>query len=274
MKKILSFLLTMLMLLGAFSYTALAEEPGQGEVILFDIDEESAAELMEETNEEPFIPETVEKTVFGKDDRVRIYDTSKYPYSAIAYMEVQGECGDTWTGSGFMVNKDRLLTAAHCLVCTKHGKWAKGITFYFGYKSHKNYLYRYNGRWTAWAGNVFSNKKYSTSGDFGCIKLSKNVGDVTGWLGSRWALTDSTVASTYCYYAGYRDGVLRYDSGLPWVLSSEHIAYNMDIQPGNSGGPIFDANYYAIGIIIAENSQYNTGYRLTTNVKTKLDNLN
>ena len=273
LKKLTFWILVLTAISMTLSFAALAEAPGEGEVILFEPGEGVSDVLPEESESAPFIPESMEKTIFGKDDRVLVNNPSAYPYSAIARLVVTGECGDTWNGTGFMVNKDRMLTASHCLVCTKHGKWAKAITFYFGYKSDKNYLYCYNGRWTAWAGNLFSDKTYSIAGDYGCIRFAKNVGDVTGWLGSRWNLPDSTLSSTYCYYAGYRDGVLRYDSGLPWTLDSEHIGFLMDTQPGNSGGPVFDSSYYAVGIIIAENDSYNVGYRMTNAVKERLDKL-
>ena len=97
--------------------------------------------------------------------------------------------------------------------------------------------------------------------------------DKVGWLGSYWGMSDSQIANQFLYVAGYRDGVLKYDYGFADAKSSQHIKYRMDTQPGNSGGPVFTRDYYAIGINIAENDSYNTGYRLTTTVKGDLDGL-
>ena len=94
-----------------------------------------------------------------------------------------------------------------------------------------------------------------------------------GWFGTRWGLSDDALDLKFYYLAGYRDGTLKYDAGYVDVLSSQHIKYKMDTQPGYSGGPIYSSDYYAIGINIAENSSYNIGYRLTTTVKKDLDDL-
>lgn len=267
------------------------EEEGKGTVVVRKIDSEEIIQELTKAETVPFIPDNLdvqelagtesgpvapddyEKTIFGSDDRITVKNTSSFPYSAIAYMEVKGECGCSWTCTGFMVNKDRLLTAAHCLVCTDHSKWADRITFYFGYKNKNNYAYKYTGGWNAWVGDIFSDKEYSSDWDYGCMKLDKNVGDSVGWFGSWWGLSDSQLSSTYAYIAGYRDGLLKYDSGWIEPKDSRHITYRIDTVPGNSGGPIYTSDYYAIGINIANNGIYNIGFRLTNTVKGDLDDL-
>ena len=221
-------------------------------------------------DQEPFIPENLDRSIIGRDDRVTVNNPSSYPYSAIAYLEVTGKCGCSWTCSGFMVNKDRLLTAAHCLLCTDHSSWAKYIDFYFGYKNSRNYLYRYDGKWTAWAGNIFNNRKYTTDDDYGCVKFYKNVGDTTGWFGAHWDMPKSTMESKYLYVAGYRDSVLRYDSGWIDSVVGNEMYYKMDTVPGNSGGPIFTSDYLAVGINIASGGSANIGYLLTDTVRFNL----
>ena len=143
MKKwiVLTLICTLLLMPAAW-----AEEDNEGTVIVIDdwtATEDAAPEAS--TEEDPFVPDTVGRAVFNADGRVTVFNPAAYPYSAIAYMDIVGTCGDHWSGTGFMVGKNRLLTASHCLVCSDHSAWAKTIDFYFGYKSRRNYLYRYSG---------------------------------------------------------------------------------------------------------------------------------
>ena len=46
-----------------------------------------------------------------------------------------------------------------------------------------------------------------------------------------------------------------------------------DITGGNSGSPVFTADYHAFAINIAENDKVNTGYRLTDYVIDELNKL-
>lgn len=268
MKKF--FLLVLLIVLSVICLPVFSQGRGEGGSVRSDEwytstdgESESGAE-----DGSPYVPERI----FGVDNRFKVKNPSYYPYSAIAYMDVSARCGCNWTCSGFMVGQDTMLTAAHCLVCTKHSSWAKNINFYFGYKNAYDYSYLYNGAWTAWAGNIFSNREYTVNNDYGCIKLRENVGNIVGWFGTRWDYSDSYIKSKYLYVAGYRNGTLRYDSG--WVTpSGDFLTYQMDTVKGNSGGPIYGSDYYVVGINIAENGSYNTGYRLSNTVISELRNL-
>ena len=219
--------------------------------------------LDEESSEEPWIPEDAEKAVFGADNRITVRNPSAYPYRAIAYMSVYASCGHSWTGSGFMISKNCLATAAHCVVCPKCSKWAKSITFYFGYQNSKNTYYTYNGSWYAWAGDLFPGKQYRINADYAIIRLNSDVGNRTGWFGIKW---NANPSGKKLYVAGYKGGVLRYASGTAALNGSNHLKYTIDAVAGNSGGPVYDASYYTYGIHIAENSVYNTAYRMNTYV--------
>ena len=272
--RLISLLMAFLLLIPAPAGLATeADEGGEGTVEFFEVPEldPTAEEVLTET--EPFIPDGMEKTIFNEDDRITVKNPSKFPYSAIAYLNVTGECGCTWTGTGFMVSKDQMLTAGHCLRCIKHYKWPKKITFYFGYKNARSYLYKYTGRWRIYVGNLYEDREYTTDWDFGCIRFAQNVGDRTGWFGSRYGLSDKQLDMKFMNVAGYRDGVLKYDTGFVEVLSSQHLKYRMDTLPGNSGGPVYDPDYYAVGINIAQNNSYNIGFRLVNFVREQIDAL-
>ena len=233
---------------------------------------DSIPDLEEFFASEPFIPEDAEKIVFPPDNRVDIAPR-EYPFRCIAYMEVKGQCGCSWTSSGFMVSKYGLLTSGHSLVCKDHNKPNKSIAFYFGYRSKKDCLYKYSGQYTYWYGD--GSFYGSHEDDYGYILFPKPVGDNTGWLGLR-VLSDSEAMSDEFYNAGYRNGVIK-ASGMgdmfPCGDSSKLFQHYMDTEGGYSGSPIYDVECYAVGIHVAESyhGEYNLARRITWDLIDQMD---
>ena len=249
------------------------QEGSEGKVIIAEQQEEPAESA--EVSVEPFVPDNLNKAVIGADDRVQVTDTKQYPYSAIANMKVTGECGCRWECTGFMVGKRYLMTAAHCMICTDHNRWAKNITFYFGYRSNSNYLYKYTGGWSATAGTDFPNGYVfdAMENDWCFVRFDKKVGEQTGWIGFNVA-SDNEINSRFYQVTGYRDNKLKYAYGFASVYDNKLIIHTVDEVSGNSGGPIYlyNANNYdatrADAIIVAESlsGDYNIGRRITNNV--------
>jgi V8-like Glu-specific endopeptidase len=273
MKKLLSLLLAALLLMPVLSFAETREQGGEGEVLFIDelpADADISSEIPD-TNE-PFIPEGLDRTIIGADNRVTVTNPASYPFSAIGYMHVTAECGCRWSGTGFMVTKNTMMTAAHCLICTKHNQWADKITVYFGYKNSGNYLYCYNSAWTAYVGTRFPDG-YTDVNDWGYVTFkNSNVGDRTGWLGMDFLTDDELNKLEFYYIAGYRDEKLKYDLGMISPYDATRMMILGDTQPGNSGGPIFDSNNYAVGIIVSETVDENFGTRLTNSIYYKMHN--
>ena len=266
MKKILAWVLVLLCMLSCASAEQLGiATPGDpAEMTEF----VQKGELPESA---PFIPDTLDKAVFGADDRATIAKPGEYPYSAIAYMEIHGKCGCDWTGSGFMISKIGMATAAHCLVCEEHNQWVEHMTMYFGYKNAKNYTYRYTDPTTYWCGaNPYSSGYYVADDDYAYIKLQKNVGEKVGWLGVRYSYEPNRTETFHV--SGYRHGVLKASYGAVTLLDSKTYEYLIDTEPGYSGCPVFDSENYAIGINVCHDSTANYARRFTGDVRTAMHN--
>lgn len=262
MKRFLALLMLAAML---FSTATAEEEEVYGEAVLQSGAE--AAELAAELPDSiaPFIPEGMERNIFGEDDRMTVNRPGVYPYSAVAYMKCKGKCGCNWTGSGFMVSHSSLMTAAHCLICKEHNSFVSGITMYFGYQSDKNYLYRYTGGTRYWYGsNPYATGSFVCDDDYAYMKLEKRVGDTTGWFGIRHA-TPSQNGARFSV-AGYRNGKMKAGRGNVTVLSDRVMTYQIDTEPGYSGCPVYDLDHYAVAINVGHNSRENLARRLTADL--------
>lgn len=266
MKRIIALLLICLLSLACWA-VAEEDEGGSG-VIVFPESEASGGTYEALPESEPSAPTEVERTILGSDDRVRVNDPRQYPFSAIARFDVTAECGCNWECTGFMVTRDTMMTAAHCLVCDDHNKWATNITFYFGYRSRHDYLYKYNTYWTAYVGTMFPNG-YTSVNDWGYVHFNENVGDTTGWFGMRYP-SDSELESGWYTVAGYRNGELKYDTGSVRVMDADRMWVDADVLPGNSGSPVFDSENYAVGIWTTYYDNANSGFRLSGKTRNKL----
>ena len=227
---------------------------------------------------EPYMPDTLDKIVIGADDRVTIQDTYAYPYSAIALINARGKCGCTWGGTGYMVGPDMLVTASHVLVCTKHHEPADFMEFYFGYHPDGSYAYAYTGTTQYRYGTYFPNgyDRDSLGWDFGVVKLLEDkVGDATGYFGYYLPAKDEQIDGAYLNVAGYRNGVLKTDVGKAKVVDEHLFAHFADMEPGNSGCPVFTNDYFAMGINIASNDAEQTNYacRLSMDLFSEMDKL-
>ena len=262
---------------GAASTTALAT-PAM-DTSLQEYEKEHPAEDASAENEilvtgvDAIIPEGMDRSVIGADNRITVDNTAVFPYCAIALMNVHMSCGHYLQGTGFMVGPNLLMTAGHCLCCTDHNGTADSIEFYFGYQSDYNYYYKYDGETSYWFGTYF-NDGYTYDNmlwDYGYVKFPENIGYHTGAFGLTIA-PDKDLDGGLFQVAGYRDGMLKTDIGTTNVTNQYLFHHNADTLPGNSGCPVFDANYYVVGINVAssKNDDYNTARRVTLDLFKKI----
>ena len=216
----------------------------------------------------PYVPDGIERAVIGSDNRVTVSDTYQYPFSAIALLNGEFSCGCTMNATGFMVNRKVLLTASHCLYCSDHHKPIESLEFLFGYRPDGSYGYLYDGPFRYEYGTNFPGgyTNENMRWDYGFVRFPENVGDTTGWFGVE-VLSDKDFEKGTFTVAGYRDGLLKYDTNTTTVENKELVTTKIDAVAGNSGGPLYRGTM-ASAIHIAENSlgMHNTARRITEDV--------
>lgn len=211
------------------------------------------------------------RSIIGSDDRITVTNTSSFPYSAIAYLTVNYSCGCSGTGNGFMVSKNCMLTAGHCIVCADHGKDAMSITASFGMQSSTNYLIRV----TATPSNsvIYHDPQYTGTQknyDYGYVVFETNVGNTTGWFGLA-SRNDSTLDGMSVTVTGYEKTSLKRCSGEITSVATSRIKYDADTVEGQSGAPVYfyDATYGNVVVAIHTRGTdllnwKNSGWRITS----------
>lgn len=155
----------------------------------------------------------------------------------IAYMDSHFTCGCSRGGSGVMIGRYGLVTAAHNLYCHTHGKPLKYCNFYFGAKSVNSCWYQYSGNFHYTVYENFSNG-YQSKNDIGYVIFDYPVGKETGWYGYLVG-TDYDLNEEYTHVEAY-DSKRHIQS----VFSVQYVASDTEIYwdgytSGAEGGPVY-----------------------------------
>ncbi len=212
------------------------------------------------------------QTVLGDDGRVRITPTISYPWRTIVRLSITWGEFNTF-GTGAMIDKNHILTAAHCVYLHSRGGWADSIKVVpaaddgiepFGH---------------AWAINMRTYADWIDSAshqhDFAVITLDTDIGLQTGWMGIQSNDPSSSVYTGGLNIAGYPCDL---DDGLNMYWNYESGAnadeynhwYYLDTEGGMSGSPvwIYDGENRYILTVHAygkDGSGYNHGTRIDNN---------
>ncbi|MCP9234867.1 serine protease [Lewinella sp. JB7] len=250
--------------------------------------EESAPELqLPETDQEESFPDAyfgsydidpsearqeADEVVIGTDDRIRITNTSSYPWRVHCSLRIRTRTGKTYIGTGWFISPRTIMTAGHCVYLHNEGGWAQSITVMPGrngsalpYGAHTATHFRSVTGWT---------NSRQRANDFGCIILPKNnrVGSRTGWLGFAY-MGDSALKSKYVNLSGYPGdkpaGTQWYHGRRVKAVSSRTITYEIDTAGGQSGSAVYhikSGKRYAVGIHTNGHSSGNSATRITKGV--------
>jgi len=214
------------------------------------------------------------QAVLGPDERIPIQDTTVFPFSAIAFLELEDAYGEVFAScTATFIGPDALLTAGHCLWDDSIGDWgAEHIRVVPG----KDGDYEPFG--SQYASDWWVPDNYALSGesewDWGVIKLPNDLlSHDTGWLSVTVAPTDVLEAPgffpTIVGYPGDQDwgtmwGDLRTEFA---VVDDFRLYYEIDTAAGQSGSAIWSfADGPTLGLIVGIHTQggasLNSGSRI------------
>ena len=184
------------------------------------------------------------ESVIGGDDRA-IYNNQVFPGRTVVKLYIEAADGETFIGSGSMIDNFHVLTAGHCAFLPDNGGWAANIEVLPGMDIADTPFDPYG---HAWVTNMRSYTGWTVSEssqhDWAVLTLDRNIGMYTGWMGRTTAGSSSSIYTGTMNVAGYPGDL---DSGerLYWdadsgdgATSNNHY-YWADTAGGMSGGPVW-----------------------------------
>ena len=157
--------------------------------------------------------------------------------------------------SGFLVGKDLLVTAGHCIESLKECKKNKWV---FGFdRSEKDKDYTKASKKDIYECVEIIDHALNDSTDFALLRLDREVVD-------REPLTirkeGKVKNGEHIYLGGHPSGLPLKMAGHAWVRKNRYKNYfsaNLDSFEGNSGGPIFNSNgHFVEGILVRGEDDY------------------
>ena len=182
-------------------------------------------------------------SIIGPDERVRVPNTSVYPYSAIVELIVEFPYA-TAQCSGWMIGANQVATAGHCLNYAGLGGWATAITAYpgrdgtnapFGSVAAANWSVP--NRWV---------KRQNPGVDYGVIQLTSSIGNTVGFFGYQYNDRDGFFVGRRVTVSGYPGDKVGAEANTQWKMqgsidraTERRLFYEIDTYGGQSGSPMY-----------------------------------
>jgi glutamyl endopeptidase len=182
------------------------------------------------------------ESTIGADERVRVFETDKFPWRAICHLRIYSRFGDEYIATGWMIGPRTIITAGHCVYLPEMGGWAERIAV----------SPARNGRdrpfSTLSATKFHSVRGWTVSGkrehDYGAIVLPEDQAlPEVGALGYSIYEVPKLVGS-YVNLAGYPadkdQGTTMWWSARRSIEANETVFfYDADTAAGQSGAPVW-----------------------------------
>lgn len=219
--------------------------------------------------QQPHLSETTAEVVIGTDDRIRITNTTAYPWRTICSLRITARDGSRWIGTGWLVGPRTVITAGHVVYMHSRGGWVRSIEVTpgrnaanrpFGFCNATNF-HSVKG-WT---------RKRKRSHDYGAIILPRDCryGSQLGYFGYA-NLNFFSLFNLNVNLSGYPGDK---PSGTQWWharrikwVTGRTLVYNIDTAGGQSGSPVWrlkNGKRHVVGIHTNGASSGNSATRIT-----------
>lgn len=198
-------------------------------------------------------PSVRPRTVFGDDESWFATPKDGRGYKAVAKLYIYFPDSSTpREGTGFLYGDHAMGTAAHCLYDGRYGGKATKIKVVLPHKTVvvDSSKLRYPSQWSAGSSStVAGDWQY----DYGTITLPAGTAS-EGYFG---LYTNGAKVGDTCLVSGYRAGEYKARISRDKIRSvgPYDLEFRHDILSGQSGAPIYDDDYYVVGIF-----NYNAGF--------------
>lgn len=214
------------------------------------------------------------ETVLGTDERVRVKNTTQYPWRINASLLITAADGSQWMGTGWFISPRTLVTAGHCVYIkgeqpTRNG-WVKKIQVMPGRNGSELPF----GSLTAT--EFWSVKGWGDEGreiyDYGAIILPAAFSSDLGYYGFGVFDDEALLASTV-NIAGYpgdqASGTLFYDHREVGSVNPDKVFYAADTAGGQSGACVYtlhEGQRVGVAIHAYGGTTSNSGTRVSSQV--------
>ena len=218
------------------------------------------------------------EVVIGPDNRIRVQNTTTYPWRAVCALRMTAANGARYIGTGWLISPRTVITAGHCVFMHDAGGWVRSIEVIPGmndsarpFGSHVGTTLRSVSGWTQ-----SKNRDY----DYAAIILppGNRPGAQTGTFG--FAVRDDAflrnAALNLSGYPGDKGGAQQwFRAEKATGLAARVITYDIDTAGGQSGAPVWvlqNGQRYAVGVHTNGAASGNSATRIVQPVFNNLQN--